>query len=331
MLGSLVGCLDEELFNATPLSLMPDTKRILSEFRKAINSQAKSQVVDLDLAFFEKFEVVALRLQDVFRINTSVPPNKWSFHRIGIITQGTGEFQTGLYKIPAKKNTLVVVPARVMTASRKWTPDVEGLLLLFNSNFLLRQSFPFKLVHSKKILQPFIKPYVYLNDKQARHLINIFESILTEQSQRLDHCEEIISLKVFEMIIQCERLFAENGNLSNEISVNDVVTSFSRLLEQHFHEHHSVSYYAMKLNFHPNYLNSLIKKYTGETVKAAINNRLLIETKYLLHSTSLSIKEIASRIGFERASYLTSFFRRNENISPAAYRLSTNNQQPTSG
>lgn len=302
---------------------MSNTKRILSEFRKAINFHAKSQVVDLDVNFFEKFEFVALRLEDVFRLNPIVPPNRWSFHRIGIITQGTGEFQTGVYRIPARKNTLVVVPARVMTSSRKWTPDVKGLLLLFNSHFLLRQSFPFKLVHSKKILWPFIKPYVYLNDKQALHLTSIFESILREQSQRSDHYEEIISLKVLEMIIECERLFADNGNLSKDISVNDVVTSFSRLLEQHFHEQHSVTYYSSILNKHPNHLNSLIKKYTGETVKEAINNRLLIEIKYLLHSTSLPIKEIAARVGFENPNYLTSFFRQKEKISPAAYRLST--------
>jgi AraC-like DNA-binding protein len=75
-----------------------------------------------------------------------------------------------------------------------------------------------------------------------------------------------------------------------------------------------------RLSIHPNYLNSLIKKYTDETAKDAINNRLIIEIKYLLHSTPLSIKEIATRTGFEDPNYLASFFRRKEQISPAAYR-----------
>src|SRR5688572_75124 len=179
---------------------MPDPKRILSEFRRAISFYGKSEIVDLDLAFFEKFDFLALRLEDVFRINRTVPPNRWSFHRIGMITQGTGEFHTGVYKIPARKFTLVVVPARVMTGSRNWSSDVKGLLLLFNSHFFVRHSYPFKLVLGKKILSPYTKPFVYLDEEKARHITAVFESLLKEQSQPMYHSDELISLKVLELI-----------------------------------------------------------------------------------------------------------------------------------
>jgi AraC-like DNA-binding protein len=85
---------------------------------------------------------------------------------------------------------------------------------------------------------------------------------------------------------------------------------------------HAVKFYADQLAVHPNYLNSLIKKHTGLTAKEAIQNRLLLETKYLLHSTNLTIKEISSYLGFNDPNYFTVFFKRFENISPANYRSS---------
>ena len=310
------------ILNESLSILMPDAKRIISEFRKATNVETASQVVDLDSRHFEKFDFLALRLEDVFRVGQNIRSNRWSFHRIGLITNGSGEFQTGIYKVTARKNTLVIVPARMITSSKGWSSDVKGLLLLFNTASLIRKNFSSQAVHSKRILSPYIKPYVYLNDEQAAKISNILEEVLKEQALRRDYSEEIIALKAFELIIECERLFAEKGNLTTDILVNEMVASFSRLLEKNFHEQHSVSFYASGLNIHPNYLNSLIKKYTGETAKEAINNRLIIEIKYLLHATTLPIKEIAARTGFEDPNYLASFFRRKEQMSPVEYRSS---------
>ena len=87
-------------------------------------------------------------------------------------------------------------------------------------------------------------------------------------------------------------------------------------------EQRSVKFYADQLNVHPNYLNSIVKKQTGLTAKESIQNRLLLETKYLLHSTNLSIKEIANQVGFTDPNYFTSFFSKLENISPGNYRSS---------
>jgi hypothetical protein len=176
---------------------MPDAKRIISEFRKATNVNSTSQVVDLDSKYFEKFDFLALRLEDVYHLSRTVRSNRWSFHRIGLITNGTGEFQTGIYKIPARKNTLVIVPARMITSSKRWSSDVKGLLLLFTTSSLVKKNFSSQAVHSKRILSPYIKPHVYLNDDQAARISNILEEILKEQALRLNYSEEIIALKAF--------------------------------------------------------------------------------------------------------------------------------------
>jgi AraC family transcriptional activator of pobA len=74
------------------------------------------------------------------------------------------------------------------------------------------------------------------------------------------------------------------------------------------------------LSIHPNYLNNLVKKSNSITAKQTIQNRILLESKFLLHSTDLSIKEIAYELGFGDPPGFYRFFFRSQQISPLAYR-----------
>ena len=302
---------------------MPDDNLILSEIKKAIRKFANEDVVDLDDHFNHKFEFQIFRFEDLLR-NTSrnIPPNKWSYYRIGLVKKGSGEFITGIHKFKAIKNTLVVIPARIITSSRNWSLDLEGYFILFNMDFFLQNNFPRQYIESKKILSSSIQPYIHLTDEQAKEVEDVFETMLKEQEGNDNHKDELIALKIIELLILSERLFEEELHLETNLPTIDIIKKFIDLLEANFAKERSVSFYAAQLNVHPNHLNSLIKKHSGITAKESIQNRLLLETKYLLHSTNLSIKEISHQVGFNDPNYFTVFFRRLENISPGNYRSS---------
>src|SRR5260221_762914 len=302
---------------------MPEDNLILSEIKKAIRKFANTDVVDLDEHFNHKFEFQVFRFEDLLR-NTSrnIPPNKWSYYRIGFIKKGSGEFITGIYKYKAPKNTLIVMPARVIRSSRNWSLDLEGYFILFTMDFCLQRNFPHQYIESKKILSSSVQPYIHLTDEQAKEVEDIFETIYKEQQGNDNHKEELIALKIIELLILSERLFEEELRLESNLPAVDIIKRFIDLLEANFAKERSVGFYAIQLNVHPNHLNSLIKKHTGLTAKESIQNRLLLETKYLLHSTSLSIKEISNQVGFNDPNYFAVFFRRLENMSPGNYRSS---------
>jgi AraC family transcriptional activator of pobA len=302
---------------------MTDDNLILSEIKKAIRKFANAAIVDMDDYFNHKFEFGVFRFEDLLKdTSRSIPPNKWSYYRIGLIKQGTGEFTTGIYKYGASKNTLVVIPSRVITSSRNWSLDMAGYLLLFNMDFFLQSSFPHQYIESKKILSSSLQPYIHLSDEQAKEVEDIFETILKEKQGSDNHKDELIALKIIELLILSERLFEEQLQLELNVPSVDIIKRFSDLLEINFTKERSVSFYASSLNVHPNHLNLLIKKHTGLTAKESIQSRLLLETKYLLHSTSLSIKEISNQVGFNDPNYFTVFFKRLENKSPINYRSS---------
>lgn len=301
---------------------MPDDEFLLSEFKKLLRRKPEDNIVDFDNRFIHKFDIQVHRFEDVFKdTNRAIPPNRWSYHRIGLLKKGSGEFTTGIYKFKAIKNTLIVVPARVITSSKNWTLDMEGYITVFNIDFFLQNNFPHKFIESKKILSLSIQPYIQLSDSEAKEIADIFETILKEKAEG-NYDNELITLKIIELLILSERLFDKKQNFETNIPYIDIIKRFLDLLEVNFSTERSVKFYAEKLAMHPNYLNALIKKHTGLTAKESIQNRLLIETKYLLHSTNLSIKEISNQVGFNDPNYFTSFFTKFENISPGNYRAS---------
>jgi len=78
--------------------------------------------------------------------------------------------------------------------------------------------------------------------------------------------------------------------------------------------------FAASLDVHPNYLNTLLKKHTGQNVSTHIRKRLLEEAKMLLLQTDWTLQEIGYSIGFAEQPNFSLFFKKNMGITPTAFR-----------
>jgi AraC-like DNA-binding protein len=115
------------------------------------------------------------------------------------------------------------------------------------------------------------------------------------------------------------------GNRSSQI-----VKTFKLNLEHHFRDlingkvkkQLRVSEYAALQNLNESYLNQVIKSKTGKTVSTWISDKMISEAKSLLGYPSLSIKEIAYRLGFLETTHFSNYFKKHTRISPAEYRKS---------
>jgi AraC-like DNA-binding protein len=280
-------------------------------------------VVDLDKNYLHKFNVQIHRFEDVLRNSKrNEPPNRWSYHRIGLIREGEGNVKTGIFSFKAKKNTLAVVPSRVISSSGNWAPETKGYILLFNMEFFLENNFSHQIIGNKRMLTSSVQPYIYITDEQAEEVSRIFESILIEKKQQEIVNNELIAVKIVELLILGERLFELEQSLEANQPFTESIKRFIDMLDQYFSKEHSVKFYAGRLAMHPNHLNALLKKHTGLSAKESIQNRILLEIKHLLHSTKLSIKQISDQMGFRDPNYFTTFFKRAEKLSPGNYRSS---------
>lgn len=76
-------------------------------------------------------------------------------------------------------------------------------------------------------------------------------------------------------------------------------------------------------NYHPHYINSLMKQYTGTTLHVYLTDYRMNEALNLLINSNLSIEAIASKVGYKSPTHFCNTFRKKFGISPAKHRKSS--------
>ena len=300
---------------------MTDDLTIINEYKEAFRKYAKDGIIDMDNRLKHKFDYQIHRLEKVVKeLKGEVPPNRQSQYFITLVKAGSGRKSIGHFEFPIKKNTLMVIPKRVMHSSSYWSMRCSGFVLSFNIDFFLQKAFPRKHISGRKIFSMSLKPFLNITNQQADQLAVIFEFITQEHRDGKNQKNEMIAVKILELMIQCDRLYTSAPSPDDKPVYDRNFEQFNELLDKYFAEHRSVSFYADAIKVHPYHLNFLSKKLTGLSAKEAINNRVMLEAKYLLTSSALTIKEIAYRLGFDDPDYFYVFFRRKARKTPSEYR-----------
>jgi AraC family transcriptional activator of pobA len=302
------------------ISYMQNTA-LLKGLQYASSRPVTDGIIELDALLPTHEPLSILRLEDLHKeIKGFVPPLRLSNFLILFVKKGAGKRSISHYNFTIRDNSFVVIPGRV-TQAATYTRPPEGYLISFNPDFFLHQAFSYKHLNSKRVLQHSHPPITVVNKEKVIEISAIFEKIIDEYTSDIEANKQMIALKILELLIICDRFFPEKANQHRRFGQSKVLATFNELIEKHFSEHRSVQFFADQLHIHPNHLNAIVKKATGISAKQTIINRVMIEAKYLLLATSLSIKEIAYELGFESTNYFFSFFKKEQRQSPAHYRV----------
>ena len=117
---------------------------------------------------------------------------------------------------------------------------------------------------------------------------------------------------------KCYRYFGKH-KIEGGTRQDEIFKSFVSLVHEHCASQREVSFYADKLCISTKYLTGICKAVTGDSAKKIIDDFAILEIKVLLQSTELTVQEIADRLGFPDQSYLGSYFKRHEGMSPKEY------------
>jgi AraC-like DNA-binding protein len=167
-------------------------------------------------------------------------------------------------------------------------------------------------------------PKTELSKIQIENVQNIFDTIGTELNAADDHSEEMVRIRLKELIIHSTRLWKEqNLALNKENDVNaeaELFRNFGRMVEIHFREKHRVSDYADLIGISPKTLSNKFNKLNFENPNEYIKNRILLEAKRLLIYTDLSVKQISYNLGYEDPAYFNRLFAQKIKVSPSVFR-----------
>jgi AraC-like DNA-binding protein len=294
---------------------------IIEEYRKAFRRLAGSGVIDMDRHLRRHFNFQIHRLEDlVTALDGEIPLNRQSQFFLNLITKGSGEKTIGGTNIPIRRNTLFAIPRRMVHSSKYWPGDYAGYVLGFNLDFFLSGTFPSHLLTNKSLFRHASRHFLLLTTPQARTLSQQYETLIDEYHDQRLHRNEALVLGVLELVIACDRLFTRAAPPLPMTERSDTLDQFDDLIRKHHCSEHSVAFYARSLHMHPNHLNSIVKKSTGFTAKATIMGFILSKARQLICSTALSIKEIASQLGFDDPDQLSAIFRRHFHVSPRQFK-----------
>lgn len=107
---------------------------------------------------------------------------------------------------------------------------------------------------------------------------------------------------------------------SHDTEANKIIYQMEGYIMAHLHEDVSLNKIAEILHFNPSYLSRIFKQLTGKSLTEYIAEVRIQKSCELLADSRLKIYEIASRTGFESASYFNRFFKKYLNLTPQEYR-----------
>lgn len=175
------------------------------------------------------------------------------------------------------------------------------------------------------------KEFLSFQPHHINHITPLFSTILDELSQQSPGYEQIVQGLLCRIL--CHLLTPERYALSKHTldGKNDdrIFTKISQLFEQN-NGILSRKTISEELNYNHDYLNSIVKKHTGMSLKKYGQVFQLKNAAHMLSNTELSITDVIHQSGFSNRTYFYRLFTSKYGCTPKEYReqQSSANIQP---
>lgn len=145
---------------------------------------------------------------------------------------------------------------------------------------------------------------------------------------RLPHRDKVCIFSSLELAMEqgfrpCKRCRPANLKLPNE----EWVSLINDYLETHYMYELTLDMLAERFHGSKFHLQRIYKEIMGVTPAKYMQQLRLIEAKRLLEETTLTINDIAERVGFHSSAYFIAVFKAQEQLTPKQYQLKVRNDR----
>ena len=195
--------------------------------------------------------------------------------------------------------------------------DAKGYILEFTYDFFCKNDSDIELIFHNSLFCHFA-----MNEVIRLGRNEIVRSELKQIEKELEEkpYQHLISLhsRIESILVEINR---EKLTQGGEIYKPDALfLKFLEAIMANFDRALSVSQLASLLQTTGSKLNELSKLHTGRTAQNVIHGLVAAEAKRLLRYENLSVKEVASQLGFDDQFYFSNFFKKQTALSPKAYK-----------
>ena len=164
-------------------------------------------------------------------------------------------------------------------------------------------------VNSYELPSGFSSPIVICSSKLSSFLDDCVSSFCSKSDAYLDRSSAYLKLALLELVDSTEVVYSE---LCKRIT--DYVAYH---LSDPQMTNESI---AAELNYHPYYINRIVKRELGVSLRTYIIAARIDSAKKLLLTSDANISEISMLSGFSSTSYFAKIFREREGVTPREYR-----------
>lgn len=172
-------------------------------------------------------------------------------------------------------------------------------------------------------------PYLHFKVQNLLPVQNLIENLiwtLQNQVQNKRQMNQItMGLLFLQLMNVTDRL--SSGKLPQ---AQELLVAVLQYVEEHYREG-DLDRLARSLNIEISRLSRIIKKQTGYTFTALLQDKRLNQAKYLLCTTGMSVLDISLAVGYDNFSYFHRLFKKRYVLSPGKYRRAQKEALPQGG
>lgn len=239
-----------------------------------------------------------------------------------------GDLRYGRNYYDYQEGTIVcIAPGQVLGFENKVTNiQPKGWALVFHPD-LIRGTSLGQNIKNYSFFSYEVNEALHVSEKEREVILDCIHKIETEISHDIDtHSNKLIARNIELLLDYCDRFYDRQFITRHNIN-EDVLSRFEQLLNDYFAGDRpqneglpTVKWCAEQLYLSPNYFGDLIKKLTGITAQEHIQEKVIEIAKEKLFDSSLTIGEIAYRLGFKYPPHFTRLFKQRVGCSPNEYR-----------
>jgi len=250
-------------------------------------------------------------------------PSLREFHVIFWFKRGHGTYYIDFQEYPVKPNTLVLVPrdqVNYFAPLDKKSTEIQALAFtpefLYRNDDDIRHLFHFTVADHLEGIQ-----ILELRKDEADYL----EMLSRNMAMVYEHWEGKTREHAFYHWLSLFLIFSNQLQSSTreqchmDENARNLIR-FNEELEEHFRKEFKVEFYLEKLGIAVKALSRLTQEHYKLSPKSVIDQRRMLELRRLLKATSLPIKEIAYKMGFDEPTNMVKYFRKHSGTTPTAFR-----------
>lgn len=278
----------------------------------------KNNQLDVELMNFEQMR---MKLKDAKNHNPFAV-HKIEFYLILIVTQNSYEHYVDFKSYQLETGSALFVAKNQVHHFTKGIEQADGFCIIFNSHFADKYHFSSGSYKFNRLFNYHIEtPIIHQEQMGNDNFIGIARKLYFEYTFPNNFAKsEMLSALLRVLLLKAERAKEIQSISGIKTQWLEIFCNFKDLLEQEYTTTRSSRYYASKLFISYKFLNDVVKTLTSKTAKAFIDEFVILEIKRYLLSTSLSVKEISYKTGFEEPANMVKYFKKNTNITPLKYR-----------